>query len=242
MAIHVGTSGWSYDHWDHVLYPPGAPAADRLGHYTRAFGTVELNSSFYRWPRAATFRSWRRRLPDAFQFSVKAPRGLTHAKRLYAPEAWVQRIAACWHELGDRRAVLLVQLGPDHARDDARLGYFLDLMPSWIRVAVELRHPSWNDEAVFRMLEHHGAAYCVMRGARLPCVVRATAPFVYVRLHGPDHDHLYAGSYSDADLEWWADRLREWDRAGKDVFAYFNNDGHGHAVRNAVALRRALGA
>jgi uncharacterized protein YecE (DUF72 family) len=241
MSIHIGTSGWSYDHWADVLYPPDAPPRDRLGYYTRAFQTVELNASFYRWPRDATFASWRRRLPDGFQFSVKAPRGLTHAKRLYAPEAWVKRIAASWHELGDKRAVLLVQLAPDHARDDARLGYFLELLAPWIRTAVELRHPSWVDEHVFAMLEHHGAAYCVMSGAHLPCVLRATAPFVYVRLHGPDREHLYGGSYSDADLSWWADRLREWDGAGKDVFAYFNNDGAGNAVRDAARLRRLLG-
>ena len=62
--MHVGTSGWSYDHWEHVLYPPGTPPRDRLGHYVRRFGTVELNSSFYRWPKPATFAGWRRRLPD----------------------------------------------------------------------------------------------------------------------------------------------------------------------------------
>jgi uncharacterized protein YecE (DUF72 family) len=241
MTIHVGTSGWSYDHWTEVLYPPGAPAGDRLGYYTRSFQTVELNSSFYRWPRPAAFRSWRARLPAAFQFSVKAPRGLTHAKKLYAPEVWVERIAASWHELGDKRAVLLVQLAPGHARDDDRLDYFLGLLPPWIRTAVELRHPSWNDEHVFALLERRQAAYCVMSGANLPCVLRATAPFVYVRLHGPDPDWLYAGSYSDADLGWWADRLREWDAAGKTVFAYFNNDGHGHAVRNAATLRHLAG-
>jgi uncharacterized protein YecE (DUF72 family) len=241
VTIHVGTSGWSYDHWAGVLYPPGLPTADRLAHYTRSFQTVELNSSYYRWPRDATFRSWRERLPEGFQLSVKAPRGLTHAKRLYAPELWVQRIAAGWHELGDKRAVLLVQLRPDHARDDARLGYFLDLLPSWMRVAVELRHPSWIDERVFAMLEHHGAAYCVMSGAGLPCVLRATAPFVYLRLHGPDSEHLYGGSYTTADLAWWADRLREWERSGKEVFVYFNNDGHGHAVHNARGLLHELG-
>jgi uncharacterized protein YecE (DUF72 family) len=107
--------------------------------------------------------------------------------------------------------------------------------------AVELRHPSWNDEHVFAMLERHQAAYCVMSGANLACVLRATAPFVYVRLHGPDPGSLYAGSYSDADLAWWADRMREWEAAGRTVFAYFNNDGHGHAVRNALTLRRLLG-
>ena len=109
-------------------------------------------------------------------------------------------------------------------------------------MAVEFRHPSWDVEAVFALLERHGAAYCVMSGADLPCVLRATAPFVYVRLHGPDPQHLYAGSYSDADLRWWADRIGEWAAQGRDVFAYFNNDGHGHAVRNALRLREFVGA
>jgi len=240
MAVHVGTSGWSYDHWEHHLYPPGTPPRDRLAHYVASFTTVELNASFYRWPRDAGFASWRRRLPDGFRMTVKAPRGLTHGKRLYSPEVWVERIARGWHELGERRGVLLVQLPPDQPRDDARLGWFLGRLPEWIPVAVELRHPTWHDDAVLALLEHHGAAYCVMSGARLPCLLRATAPFVYVRLHGPDHDHLYAGSYSDDDLRWWADRLREWEASGRDVYAYFNNDGGGHAVHNARRLRELV--
>ena len=81
-----------------------------------------------------------------------------------------------------------------------------------------------------------------MSGAGLPCVLRATGSFVYVRLHGPDHHHLYAGSYSDDDLRWWADRVREWQGIGRDVFVYFNNDGDGHAVWNAQTLRHLLAA
>ena len=90
-------------------------------------------------------------------------------------------------------------------------------------------------------LERHGAAYVVMSGAHLPCVLRATAPTVYVRLHGPDHRHLYGGSYSDDDLRWWADRIREWSTGGHDVLVYLNNDGGGNAVRNARTLRWILG-
>ncbi|MBB2902163.1 uncharacterized protein YecE (DUF72 family) [Kineococcus radiotolerans] len=241
MTIRVGTSGWSYDHWEGVLYPPGTPARDRLALYVREFPTVELNASFYRWPRDASFASWRRRLPEGFALSVKAPRGLTHAKRLQAPEAWAQRMSASWHELGPRRAVLLVQLRPDHARDDDRLRSFLDRLPPWMRVAVEFRHPSWHEEAVFALLAERGVGYCVMSGAHLPCVLRVTAPFAYVRLHGPDHDHLYAGSYSGADLAWWADRMLEWEAGGIEVHAYFNNDGGGNAVRDARGLIAALG-
>lgn len=241
MSAHVGTSGWSYDHWEGVLYPPGLHPRHRLDRYAAEFGTVELNASFYRWPREAAFAGWRRRLPPGFQLSVKAPRGLTHGRRLYSPEVWVERMMRSWHELGERRAVLLVQLPPSQQRDDARLAYFLDRLPWWMRVAVELRHPSWDDGAVYDLLERHGAAYCVMSGAGLPCVLRATAPFVYVRLHGPDHHHLYGGSYGEDDLRWWADRVREWEGAGREVFLYFNNDGDGHAVRNARLLRELLG-
>lgn len=234
--IYVGTSGWAYPHWNGVLYPPGTPPGDRLNLYTRRFTTAELNASFYRWPSNRTFAGWRERLPAGFVLSVKAPRGLTHAKRLYAPEVWVDRITRCWHELRDRRGVLLVQLRPDHERDDARLSWFLSQLPSWLRVAVELRHASWDTEDVYRLLEDHGAAYCVMSGAGLRCTLRATTSFVYVRLHGPDQHHLYGGSYSDQDLHWWADRILEWRDSGRDVYAYFNNDGDGNAVRNAATL------
>lgn len=240
MTAHVGTSGWSYPHWDGVLYPSGTPAAQRLGLYTQRFGTAELNASFYRWPADRTFAGWRRRLPEGFLLSVKASRGLTHAKRLYSPEAWVDRLTSSWHELGERRGVVLVQLAPGHVRDDARLAYLLARLPPWMRVAAEMRHPSWHDEGVFGLLESHGVAYCVMSGAGLPCVLRATASFVYIRMHGPDHHHLYAGSYSEPDLRWWADRVREWEAGGRDVFVYFNNDGDGHAVRNAGTLRQSL--
>ena len=183
MAVRIGTSGWSYAHWEPELYPPGLPATDRLACYAASFGTAELNSSFYRWPRPDTFRYWRKRLPAGFCLSVKAPRGLTHGRKLYGPETWLQRMGAGWHELGDKRAVLLAQFGPAQARDDARLAYFLRLVPEWMRVAVEFRHSSWHCEEVFALLEAHRPAYCVISGAHLPCVLRATADFTYVREH-----------------------------------------------------------
>ncbi len=235
--VRIGTSGWSYDHWDGVLYPPGTNARDRLARYIESFDTVELNASFYRWPSNTAFASWRRRLPPGFLMTVKAPRGLTHAKRLYGPETWIERISAGLHELADRRGVFLVQLAPRQERDDDRLAWFLDQLPGWIPTAVEFRHESWLHDDVFALLERRGVAYCVMSGARLPCVLRVTAGFAYVRLHGPDTDHLYGGSYSTADLRWWADRIREWAGGGIDVYAYFNNDGGGNAVRNATELR-----
>ena len=242
MSVHIGTSGWSYAHWTNVLYPEGLPSARRLDYYLPQFRTAELNASYYRWPTDAAFGGWRRRLPAGFLLSVKAPRALTHAKRLFAPEQWLSRMARGLARLGHARGVLLVQLPPAAPVDHARLAYFLRSLPHGLRVAVEFRNPTWHQESVFELLEQHGAAYCVMSGARLPCILRATARFVYVRLHGPDPDHLYGGSYTDDDLHWWAERIREWRAMERDVFTYFNNDGAGNAVRNAVTLKRFAGA
>ena len=142
--------------------------------------------------------------------------------------------------LGDRAGPLLLQLPPAMERDDARLDHMLHQLPSSIRVAVEFRHTSWLDECVFGILEKHRAAYVVMSGANLPCVLRATSELVYVRWHGPSREHLYAGSYPEQDLRWWADRLVEWESAGHRVYGYFNNDQFGYAALNALRLGEML--
>jgi uncharacterized protein YecE (DUF72 family) len=240
-VIQVGTSGWSYRHWEGVLYPHDLPPRQRLGHYLARYRTVELNASYYRWPSDSAFTYWRRRLPPDFVLAVKAARGLTHQRRLYGPERWIERIRRGLARLAPVRSILLVQLSPRFEIDLPRLEYFLAGLPAELQVAVEMRHPSWHREDTFRLLERHGAAYCVMSGAALPCILRATSPLVYVRLHGPDQGALYGGSYSDDDLRWWADRAREWEAQDREVFLYFNNDGGGNAVRNADRLRELLG-
>ncbi len=253
---HIGTSGWVYDSWRGTIYPPGVPDARRLEYYAEhLFDTVELNASFYRWPNVKSFQSWRRRLPDGFELTVKAPRSLTHGKRLYEPEQWIGWMKERLDLLEDRLGVVLFQLPPDMERDDARLDYFLGALPhtspssataphsarplQW-KVAIEFRHRSWHVDEVFGLLERHGAAYVVMSGARLPCILRTTADFAYVRFHGPDEQHLYGGSYDEASMRWWADRIREWLAQGRAVYCYFNNDWGGHAVRNGQSLIAAL--
>jgi uncharacterized protein YecE (DUF72 family) len=172
--------------------------------------------------------------------SVKAQRGLTHYRRLREPEPWVERFERCWTALGDRREALLAQVHPELERDDARLEHFLNVMPDWIPTAMELRHPSWDDPAVYEILERHGAAYVVMSGTGLRCVPRATSTLVYVRMHGPPQDSIYAGSYTDEELRVWADRLAHWHAEGRRVLMYFNNDLGGHAIRNARTLKTML--
>jgi uncharacterized protein YecE (DUF72 family) len=240
MVVRVGTSGWSYDHWAEVLYPPGLRPSHRLGHYVQEFDTVELNASFYRWPRDATFQKWRTELPRGFAMSVKAHRGLTHYRRLSSPDVWIERFERGWQLLNDRISAILVQLHPEQHRDDARLDDFLSSVPKPLRIAVELRHPSWDDPTVYGLLEKYDASYVVTSGAGMRCVPRATSNLVYVRLHGPPTDEIYTGSYPEADLKMWARRITKWDSESRDVLVYFNNDLHGNAVRNARVLKRML--
>src|SRR5689334_13823305 len=216
MAVLIGTSGWSYDHWVGVLYPKSASSLERLDAYVRHFRTVEVNNTFYRWPKDEVFTTWRERSPGGFIFSAKASRGLTQFRKLNDPVPWLERMESGLSRLGEKRGVTLYQLPPHFPINLDRLDAFLSVVPSGEKAAVEFRHPTWEVEETFTVLERHGAAYCVMSGANLPCVLRATADFVFVRLHGPDRSRMYAGSYPEDDLRWWSDRIGEWRSQGLD--------------------------
>lgn len=109
---------------------------------------------------------WQQRLPPGFLMTVKAPRALTHSKRLYSPEKWLERMSEGLQCLGDRLGILLAQLPPQFGCDSASLAYCLERVPPWIEVAVEFRHPSWHAEEVFSMLEREGAVYCAFFAGR----------------------------------------------------------------------------
>jgi uncharacterized protein YecE (DUF72 family) len=84
LMVYIGTSGWSYTHWNEVLYTERTRPNERLSHYVQRYNTVELNSSFYKWPKPITFKYWHKHLPDGFQMRVKAPRFLTFKKALWS--------------------------------------------------------------------------------------------------------------------------------------------------------------
>ena len=235
--IRIGTSGWSYDHWTDVLYPAGLPVSKRLARYVEEFDTVELNASFYRWPRDAAFTGWRQRLPDGFTMSVKAHRGLTHFRRLKSPEPWVERFERCWTALGDRAEALLVQLHPELKRDDARLDHFLGLMPRSIPVAMEFRHQSWNDPAVFSLLERHRAAYVVMSGAgSAVCTTCDQRPRRTSGCTARPGLRSIPAPTPTKELRQWADRIHGVARRGQAGRRVLQQRSGGHAVRNARRL------
>src|SRR4030081_1241020 len=149
MAARIGTSGWSYDHWVDVLYPRKASSLERLDAYAREFRTVEVNNTFYRWPKDEVFATWHDRLSEGFLVSAKASRELTHFRKLNDPEAGRERMEAGLVRLKEKRGVLLFQLPPHFGRDLDRLDRFLGVVPKGQRMAVEFRHPTWDVEETF---------------------------------------------------------------------------------------------
>jgi uncharacterized protein YecE (DUF72 family) len=237
-AAWVGCSGWQYRHWRRDFYPSDLPASRWFEHYASVFDTVEINSTFYRLPEAATFAAWARRAPRGFRFAVKASRYLTHMKKLTEPEEPLDRLFSRVRALGRHRGPVLYQLPPGWKLDGDRLEQFLHALPRHARHVFEFRDASWYADEVLALLVRHRAALCLhdMRGSAPPrCRV---GPFVYVRFHGAGG--TYSGSYPDERLRGWAGWLHEQRQAGVDVYAYFNNDVGGHAPRNALTLRRYL--
>jgi uncharacterized protein YecE (DUF72 family) len=237
MTVRVGTSGFLYEHWRRRFYPPSARGAE-LEFYARQFDTVELNVTFYRMPTRATFRSWAARVPDGFLFAVKASRYLTHVRRLREPRDPVAFLMDRASELGPHLGPILLQLPPDMPADLSRLGAALEAFPRSARIAVEPRHPSWFTDDLRALLRDHRAALC-LADRRGPITPRwRTADWSYLRFHGGRATPT--SCYGERALKSWVSRIRN-DHAGEGtVFAYFNNDHRGCALRDAASLARGL--
>jgi uncharacterized protein YecE (DUF72 family) len=236
----IGTSGYVYRDWRRRFYPQALGARGWLPYYAATFDTVELNSPFYRLPRAATFRAWASAVPPGFVFAVKASRFLTHVKRLKEPGAPVTLFLRRARGLGGALGPVLIQLPSSfHLRLD-RLDGLLRVLARrpHVRWVLEVRHASWLVNDVFDRLARGNIALCLHDWKEQPVTGPLTADFVYVRRHGTRR--RYGGSYGEAMLRADAARVAEWTRTGRDVYVYFNNDGRAAAVRNAHRLVELL--
>jgi len=235
----VGTSGWSYDHWEGPFYPAGLGSDGRLEYYAERFGSVEINNAFYQLPAKKSLQHWRETVPGDFKFTVKASRYITHMKKLNDPRDSVERFFARIALLGDKLGPVLFQLPPKWGFDADRLSSFLQLLDKRHKYAFEFRDHSWLNDEACELLARHGAALCIYDLDGFTSPSELTTNFVYLRLHGPDGP--YRGSYDSRALAGWAGALSAWSRKGLDCYCYFDNDEDGHAVRNAARLNEMLG-
>lgn len=236
----IGTSGWHYEHWRDIFYPPKLAKSSWLEFYARHFNAVELNASFYRLPTEDAFTSWYKSSPPGFAFAVKVSRFITHIKRLKDVAAPLHNFLERARRLGEKLGPLLYQLPPGMHRDDKALEAFLGLLPKDTRHVFEFRHESWLDEEVFNRLRRYKIGLCVFDMPRLTCPLAATADFAYIRFHGSRQ--LYSSNYSDEELADWAKKLAQLAETLETVYIYFNNDIGGYALDNARTLRKYLQA
>lgn len=237
--IFIGTSGWSYEHWEGVFYPAGIKKPSWLDFYAEHFSTVEINNSFYRLPKKDTFRKWADITPEGFIFSVKASRYITHIKRLKDPKSPIKKLIESAKGLSGKLGPFLLQFPSNFAKDAGRLSAFCKELPASNDFVFEFRHKSWLDDEVFELLDREGCGIVLSDSPDFPKAETITARTCYIRMHG--RTRLYQSYYQKNSLEEIADFLANKSRDFDKAFIYFNNDHKGHAVKDAMKMKDLLG-
>jgi uncharacterized protein YecE (DUF72 family) len=215
MRVCAGTSGFSYKEWQGSFYPEKLPASRMLEFYAERLPTVELNNPFYRMPPDALIQGCESKSPEHFRFGLKAPRSMTHSRKLVDCAEPLARFVQVSSRLGAKLGPLLFQLPPFFKQNVEQLAAFLGALPRGVQAAFEFRHPSWFDESTFGVLRSHNVALCTAEvddEEALPIV--PTADFGYLRLRRLD--------YTPAELQSWADNVRR--QLFKEAYVFFKHE------------------
>jgi uncharacterized protein YecE (DUF72 family) len=238
--VRIGCSGWNYADWRERVYPKGLGTDRWLAHYATLFDTVEVNSTFYRLASVEAAARWAQQTPAGFVFALKASQYLTHMKRLTDMERGVGRFYERIQPLIDagKLGPVVWQLPDSFRRDEERLAGALEQLPRGLH-CFEFRHESWFVDDVYDLLRRHGVALVIGDHPERPFQTHEmTADWTFVRFHYGRRGRN--GNYSDSELTEWAERIDDWRRQVQ-VYAYFNNDWQGFAVKNGLKLRKLLG-
>lgn len=242
-AIRIGISGWRYAPWRGVFYPRGLPQRNELAYAAHLFPSIEINGSFYSLQTPSSYGAWAEAVPPHFVFAVKAPRFITHIKRLREVEIPLANFYASGVlRLGGKLGPVLWQFPPSFRYDEERMEAFFAALPktntaalvcarhyddhlrapAWLKIdrarrlrhAIEVRHRSFETTTFIAQLRRHGVGLVVADTAgRWPFMEDLTADFVYIRLHGDEV--LYTSGYTDAALDAWAIKIRAWTKGGQ---------------------------
>lgn len=244
--VRIGISGWRYEPWRGVFYPEGLRQKDELSYAASRFRSIEINGTFYSLQRPEYFAEWAAQTPAGFVFAVKAPRYITHIRRLKEIETPLANFYASGvFALGDRLGPVLWQFPPYFRFDAARIEAWLKLLPHDteaaadlarrhdakvagrtafpepgsrpLRHAMEIRHKSFAVPEFVELLRRYRVALVCADSVEWPRLMDVTADFVYCRLHGSEV--LYASGYDDEALDAWAERAVAWAQGGEPADA-----------------------
>ncbi|MGC1688197.1 MAG: DUF72 domain-containing protein [Candidatus Acidiferrales bacterium] len=245
-TVRIGISGWTYAPWRGKFYPEKLAHHRELAHAANTFNSIEINGTFYSLQRPESFAKWAAETPDDFVFSVKAPRFITHIKRLKDAKPPVANfLASGLLRLGPKLGPILWQLPPNFKFDFPRLETFLKMLPhdtesavalsrrhdkrvsgrAWmktdahrpLRHAIEIRHASFAVPEFIELLRANDVALVCADTVEWPRLMDVTSDFVYCRLHGSEE--LYASGYDAESLDTWATRVDGWARGDEPVDA-----------------------
>lgn len=190
-----------------------------LAFYASRLNSVELNTTFYHWPKPSSVKAWAAAAPEGFRFAIKAHRWIANPLNVERFQAGLTELTALYGGLGPALGPLLFTLPPPAAASTERLGQFLRLVPAGWRVVFEFHHPSWAADDVTRLLEAAGAAACAVdEGPGLP---DSRGSYLYLRLR--------RDRYSRQALAAWADRISAALAEGRDAYVYFKHQPTGPA-------------
>jgi uncharacterized protein YecE (DUF72 family) len=233
--ILIGTSGYNYPEWKGSFYPADLPATKMLPFYASKFPTVEINYTFYRMPTPKLIAGWRAQVPSSFRFTLKAPKRITHDKRLRAADVAesLNGFITAASELGPQIAALLFQLPPNFKKDLVLLNEFLALLPPKTPGAFEFRNASWLDDAVFEALRARNIALCIADSETRETPIVTTADYGYLRLRDE--------GYGESEIAQWTETARQLDETVKDVFVYFKHEDEGKGAQFGLQMMKNLG-
>jgi uncharacterized protein YecE (DUF72 family) len=242
--VFLGTSGWSYKEWIGPFYSKTDKSLLRA--YTRVFKTVEIDSTFYRYPSKGTVMGWTRYSPEGFVYAAKLPGLITHEKKLQLAEGiesdlqkFIEVMEPLW--LSGKLGCILIQLPPKFDYRPTELEDFFKLLPTHIKFAAEFRDKSWIRKETWPLLEKYRVAYTIVDEPLLPPEIHLTSNIAYFRWHGHGTRPWYNYRYSLQELQPWPPQVREVADKVETVYGYFNNHYHGYAVENCLQIMQMLG-
>lgn len=236
MQWHIGCSGFSYREWKEKFYPQKLPQRRWFEYYAEKYNTLELNTTFYRFPRVKTLQNWYTQSPQKFLFSVKAPRLITHYKKFNDCEKYLSDFYSTIREgLQEKLGPVLFQLPKQLVYDKILLSKLHSSLDPSFQNVIEFRHESWWKKSVYTALAKHNISFCGINHPHLPTDVVVNTPFVYYRFHGAPK--LYYSEYNDAVIKSFAEDVMK-SRKAKNVFVYFNNTATLAAINNANQLKQ----
>ena len=230
--IWIGTSGYNYPEWKGRFYPEKLPASKMLAYYAERFPTVEINYTFYRLPNEKLVAGWAAGTPSPYKLTLKAPKRITHDRKLKDVGDLLRAFCQVAGTLGDKLGVLLFQLGPTFKVDLDVFDAFLAELPPGARAAFEFRHASWFDDGVYERLRARNLALCIADSEKLSTPVVPTASYGYFRLRDE--------GYGEVDLDRWADVIRLHQAQWTDTFVYFKHEEEGKGPEFARRLMERL--